>query len=855
MDKNYLRHCALAIGATVYCLPAAAAAQSTNQNSTNSDDMIGTIVVTAQKRAQNVQDVPIAISAFSASKLSEMRVSNISALSNLAPNVTLDAGTPFSGSNSVISAYIRGIGQNDYAVNFDPGVGIYIDGIYLARAIGANMQLPDVERVEVLKGPQGTLFGRNTIGGAISVVTKDPGSDPSLETQITTGRFNRLDITAMANIPVNENLGITVTTAAWNRDGYQKRVPYPGGSAYATDPERAFRHSAYDVAGRAGGQNSWTLRSKVKWQMGDRLTLRLAADYLRTDEPATPSNVLAVLPNLPGALAGAPGNNIPGTAFDPTGQTGFQFGGLYNFCISSTSSQIAARNAQNICGPRNTPINPNEILGALGSVNVDSNAGNDRLPYDQRWVGTSIDQSYATGINYSKLRNWGLGGTFDFDVTDGLSIKSITGYRELTWRAGMDLDNSPVKMFEVSTYAHQSQFSQELQMIGDALERKLKYVLGAYYFKESASTDDHVTFAEGLLNIEAPVALKTTNYAFFGQLDFRVSDLIGLTLGGRYTYERKRFEAFQQDLNGIFYKAFNCLSYAPPCQGILGFPSPGEPLRFYPAGQQHKNFKNFSPKFGIQLHPFENVMLYTSYSRGYKTGGWTNRISAPLPIAPDFNEEKAATLETGLKAELIDRRLRFNLAAFTTDYKGIQLNFQQGVSPIFQNAGDARIRGFEAEMQAAIGHELTLSVSTGYIHARYTSVLPQSVVTPNALHAGVYVGAPLPKTPSWKINIAPRYQLDLANGSNLVFVAGYTYTSAIWNDTERTFLLRRPKTQLIDANISYNPSSRRWSLTVGGTNLTDKRFVTTGIAQLGTNLIQGTYNRPREWYLQLSAKF
>ena len=133
------------------------------------------IVVTAQKRAENVQDVPIAISAFSSSTLRERAVNDVSALGAIAPNVNLDGGTPFSGSSAVLSATIRGIGSDDFAFNIDPGVGIYLDGVFLARTVGANQDLPDVERIEVLKGPQGTLFGRNTIGGAISIVTHNPG--------------------------------------------------------------------------------------------------------------------------------------------------------------------------------------------------------------------------------------------------------------------------------------------------------------------------------------------------------------------------------------------------------------------------------------------------------------------------------------------------------------------------------------------------------------------------------------------------------------------------------------------------------------------------------------------------------
>ena len=165
------------------------AAPAFAQDAQADDGGIAEIVVTAQKRAENVQDVPIAISAFTAEAMQERGVTDVSSLSNLAPNVTLDAGTPFSGSGAVLAAYIRGIGANDFAFNIDPGVGVYLDGVYLARSVGANQELPDVERVEVLKGPQGTLFGRNTIGGAISIVTHTPGDKFRFVGDFTTGSF------------------------------------------------------------------------------------------------------------------------------------------------------------------------------------------------------------------------------------------------------------------------------------------------------------------------------------------------------------------------------------------------------------------------------------------------------------------------------------------------------------------------------------------------------------------------------------------------------------------------------------------------------------------------------------------
>src|SRR5579863_6266991 len=212
-----------ALGALGMVLPLQAFAQT----STGAD--IGTlqeIVVTAEKRTENIQQVPIAITAFSESELRAKGATDIHSLSTLTPNVNLDAGSPFSGSNSVLSASIRGIGQDDFAFNLDPGVGVYVDGVYFARTVGANQNLLDVERVEVLNGPQGTLFGRNTIGGAISIVTRTPGNQFAVQAQVTGGSFNRRDVAVIADIPLTDDLLTTFTFSYQFQDGYQKRMPY-----------------------------------------------------------------------------------------------------------------------------------------------------------------------------------------------------------------------------------------------------------------------------------------------------------------------------------------------------------------------------------------------------------------------------------------------------------------------------------------------------------------------------------------------------------------------------------------------------------------------------------------------------
>ncbi|RXR30470.1 TonB-dependent receptor [Sphingobium fluviale] len=789
------------------------------------------IVVTAQKRAQNVQDVPIAISAFAGDSLKERAVANVSSLSNISPNVTLDAGSPFSGSSSVLSAYVRGIGQSDFAANFDPGVGVYLDGVYLARTVGANLDLPDVQRIEVLKGPQGTLFGRNTIGGAISIVTRDPGKEFSFRGDVTTGRYNRLDINASVDLPVSDNLALALTGSSRNRDGYLKRIPFPGANNYINDPDLAFRSNGIDRSSHEGGQSQWSLRGKAYWTPTDRLTIRLTGDYLHEDQQGTANTIAKT------------------TASDPS-----TLGFLYNTCINTPSAVLSTIGLGNLCASRGTPLNPSELIGSIAGVNVDGDPTNDRLTYDDRFIPPSKDTSYATGINFSRMTAWGIATTLDYKLNDNFALKSITGYRDLDWGTGLDADGSPVRLLEFSFGLTNWQFSQELQLTGQLLNDRLKFVIGGYYFKEHSKLNDYVTFDQGIFEIFGPNDLKTKNFAFFGQADFELNDLISFTLGGRYTEENKSFLGGQTDLNGFYYKISGCTTYGDPCSSTLGFPDPNQPLRFFVDQRQKRKFTNFAPKLGVQLHPTRDVMVYGSWSKGYKTGGWTTRLSAPLNFAPKFNPEKAESFEVGVKSQLFDRRLQINAAAFTTKYRDIQLNFQLGISPTIQNAGDARIKGFEVEVVAAPIPGLTVNSSVGYTDAYYTDVLVGAAVAPNPIQAGVYVGAPLPKTPKLKFNVSPRYEYKLPGGGSLIALVDYTRTSSVWNDTERAYLLRRPASDTLNASLSYKAASGNWTATVGGTNLTNDRYYVTGNVQ-AAGVIFGTYNRPVEWYARLGVEF
>lgn len=859
------------------------------QEVTGADDEnqgIQEIVVTAQKRSQNVQDVPISISAFGGEALQERAVSDVSALGALAPNVNLDGGTPFSGSSAVLSATIRGIGSDDFAFNIDPGVGIYLDGVFLARTVGANQDLPDVERIEVLKGPQGTLFGRNTIGGAVSIVTHTPGNEFRIKGDVTTGSFNLLKARATIDMPIADGLTSSVTAAVTNRTGFQRRIPYQGTAAEMqaianSDSYLNFQHADYSTATRQSADDSISLRGKLRWDSGSSVRATLSGDYTRQKSAGQNSSLLAV--SFPPNGPFAPTNPLPGTGINPTpGATGgFLFGGLYNFCINSSPADIAARGATAICGARGTSVNPAGILAPLAGVNVDGNPNNNRLPWDGRFITGDPDKTYSTGPTLNDLKAWGVTGNVELDVADGLMIRSISAFRKTNWAAGSDLDGSPLSMLELTFTQNQEQISQEVQLLGtNLLNDKLNFVLGAYYFKEKGDLHDYVTFDEGLLQVDGPNEFDTKNFAFFGQFDLRLADWIGLTLGGRYTNETKKFEGGQQDLNGGSYKLFGCAAGdgtifpfgdfplappvgagGPPCFAALSFPTAANPVQLYVPGVNRKKFNNFSPKIGVQLHPNDDVMVYGSYSEGYKTGGWTTRLSNPQGnVAPDFDEEVAETFEVGVKSTLLDRRLQINLAAFTTKYKDVQLNQQVGTSPTIDNAGTARIKGIELETVLAPVKGLTINTSLGYLDATFTS-LSASVSQPSVagpipgLRLGALVGGQLPKTAKWSINISPRYELDLSNGGSIVLLADWSHKSAVWNDVARYLPLRRPAIDLVNASVSYREPEGRWDLTVGATNLTDKRYLVSAGANDAAGVYFGSYNRPREWYARLGFNF
>lgn len=809
------------------------------------------IVVTAQKRSESAQQVPIAISAVTSEALMAKGLTDVASISGQAPNVTLKSSGSFGGSSSTLFTYIRGIGQNDFAFNLEPGVGVYVDGVYLARNIGANVDLLDLQRVEVLKGPQGTLFGRNTIGGALNIVTSDPGDEWKVKAEATTGRYNRVDFRGSLDAPVIPDvlhLGFAISTK--HRDGYQRRIPYTGDTGNNpiwllatngasggptntnTDEGLLYPVTAKDRPSRSGNQNQTAFRMKALFTPTERLTVRLIGDYLNVDEQATPFSLLQVNQNA--------------------------YVALYNTCISGNPgfyapvaalAGVPAAGVNALC--TNVRGNPGSPTGTQPSLA--SQAGQ-HLPYDSRYVIRNADGSinpnlsYASGANYNKIDNYGINGQIEYELTDGLTAKSITSYRRLDSNFGVDIGGAPFSALNPTFADRENQLSQELQLVGNLFQERWKFVVGGYYFHEYGEHDDGVPFTGGLIQIYSPDnKYDTKSYAAFMHNNIDViPDKLGITLGVRYTHDKKTFTGTQRDENAF---ALQLLQLPP----ALVSTNPADPYLLYPQGENRLSFNNVSYRIGAEYHLNRRVMVYASYATGYKGGGWTTRLTAPnfsvdpttgaitkLP-APTFGPEKSYTTEIGFKSEFFNRRARLNVALFNTEYNSIQLTFQNGSSPVTANGGDGRIRGVEAELNLAPTSNWTLDASGGYMDAKYQSILPGVPLTGREKFVN---------TPKFQAQAGTAYTFETGSAGSFTPRVDWTYASKTYNDEINSELLATPAGSYFNGSLTWRSDDKRYEIQAGVSNIADRRVVVSGYTNAQA-IYSGVFSRPREWYLTL----
>ncbi len=606
-----------------------------NTGTATEDDGLGMIVVTAQKRSENIQDVPIAISAVGSEFLESRGIDSIDKLGTIAPNVKIERAP---ASKSISQIAIRGSVTINPAITWEPAVGLYLDGVYIAKAQGSIFDVADLERIEVLRGPQGTLYGRNALAGAVNLITKKPSGEAGGLAEITYGSFDEMRVRGVLDLPQMGTFSAKVSGQYRKRDGLIDLAPGNPSGRSSTD-----------------SIDSGSFMVQLRAELSDNFTADYTYDYSKMSQTPPFSQLLSVNRN-----------GDPRDIFDPNGPS-YAFGGAFF--------------------PLDTVANPDRITNA------------------------SIDAPA-----YERSRSYGHALTLTLGLGDA-ELKSITAYRDLAWADGLDLDGSPFPVAFTQRITDYNAFSQELQITGQALGDALSYVVGGFYFDEKAETLNPQTYFGGGVDLDSNYGSNTEAFALYAQLDYKLTEALKLTLGGRYTHERKDISRFFRvnfdPANGIF---------APVVVADLPYGSIPD-----------ATYKNFSPAVTLAYKASENVNVYARFARGFKSGGFngeSNVFAAPTAACPSgalelcapYRPEKVDSYELGLKTQLLDNRVVFNVAAFRDERKDMQLSVftaTTGAASIVQNAAAARIQGLEFETVIRPIDALTINASLAFLDSEY----------------------------------------------------------------------------------------------------------------------------------------
>jgi iron complex outermembrane receptor protein len=828
-----------ALGASISGFVAAQSAQEPGPST-----QLTEIVVTAQYREEKLQDTPIAISAFTSAAIEQQGATKLSDILNSAPSVVFRQQSAAFGES--VTAFIRGFGQADFDPAFEPGVGLYIDDVYYPRLTGANFDLMDVERVEVLRGPQGTLEGRNSEGGAIRFVTKRPTGDEDGYAGITYGTRNRLEMRAGANFKLTDHLFARIAGAFADQDGYvnvysygcefpASGVPAPGGGT------KCKQYSLGDVGYRA-------LRATLRFNPTDQLDAMFSADYIH--DAHNNGAELLVYGNNPNPNTAAPNGTPAGVPFDSRFQCG-------KWCNYTTLGNAAGSFVAGLIPP-------------LNGLPMPATSGQQLNTFD----------AYDFALN------------IDVRIADAAKVTSITGYHNWTNQFSIDQDLSPAQtQFGNNTLDHWF-WSEELRLNVD-FGKTVHGTLGGYYSDEKTTyytLQDirYVAFGPGVPGIACPGLptptcpiyplqfigndpVKTQSEAAFATATWNATEALSFTGGLRYSKDSKSYTYYRYNLDGTTINGFvdpvgaaNGAGYVSPDGTTAALT--GRTAKF------DGNRTDYHVSADYRFNPA--VMAYVSVGTGYKSGG-----DAPRPFnaqqAIGFGPEKLTSYEIGVKTDLFDRRVRFNTAVFYNDFKDAQLVLTScpqfggpGPCALPQNAGDAKVSGVEVEITAMPVEGLQFDLSGSYLHWDWKCVNPQVVggaagpctsdpavinlLSPVPIgfikqqaHAGIQYEVPL----STGGSLTPRFDVTYQgpqNGSNSAAAAGSP--SALYGQVASF--------TVANAHLEWRNAKKDLSARLEATNLFNKYYFYSKFdlsALAGT--ISGSPAPPFAWALIVKKNF
>lgn len=777
--------------------------------SAQAQPMLEEVIVTAQKRSENVMDVPIAISVFDEAMVEKLSARNLTDLGRFT------SGVEMNNDNALQPTYtIRGVQTNDWTVGSDPAVAVYVDGVYAARGAGAEAALADIARVEVLKGPQGTLFGRNATGGAIHIISQPPVFEQEGRAKVTVGDYNRLDGELMYNTPLSDSLALRLVAVSRNRDGYLENLSGPDMSE----------------------QDSESYRASLLWDASPRTEVLWRMEYGELGQDAGAQFTL-----VNSVFEGA----NPGHTLDPYGDIANDFHSREEREMFATSLEINHEmedvTLTSITGWRQFET---ELLEDLdGSNNPDyyfasSNPDdNEYFSQEFRLTGASDKLKWTAGLAYSRetvehtttaefnfstletfawaeiLRNSTSATSQTFlsalaglpqeqiDALDGLSNTEVgeilPGYRQQMRDRGLDgtamsafiwsflNDQGALDQFGLSSNPAVGLF-QILDDVGPRI---------AAYEPWVEQVDSSGTYE---------------SYAVYGDATWSLSDRMNLTGGLRYTYDDKSFDLFTAYQNQIAGADFG-----------LAFFNNGQPVL---DSSQSDTWDAISGRLVLDYHFTDAVMGYASVATGFKSGGF-NSLNFGPDIDTSYDEEEVINYEIGSKGAYLDGRLQVNASAFFYEYSNLQelkLIGQPIPSYNLRNA-DAEGYGVELEGNWLVTERLTLSGNYSWLKTEYTDfgIIPAAGETED----DDLTGEPRVGTPENKVNLALEYAQPVGDFGDIVTRFDYT-----WSD-ERVESLNDPSRQvdaydLANLRITLLPASDRWEFGLWSTNLFDEEVIT-----------------------------
>jgi iron complex outermembrane receptor protein len=777
--------------------PAAAPAQAADE----SNNGLGDIIVQARKIDENLQKVPVAVTVLSGADLTAHNVQKLQDVAAFTPGMSMRQGQ---SSPAALTIQLRGQVQTDILATLDPSVGTYVDGVYWARAYGLNGDFLDAQSVQVLKGPQGTLFGRNTTGGALVITSNNPNFNGlSGNASVTYGRFNEFNLTGVLNAPlIADTVALRIAATRTTRTGYTLNLT---------------------TGQKLDNRNRWSGRAKLLIKPTDDLSILFSGEYFNMDE-AGPSKQLLLAPAAFNAATGPFTGGVPAAT-------------AYPFTDPSTGYVYTAAN---------TTYN---VAGTFGAV-YGAAFG---LPAQIAQLGANPDIAMNDLTPYVQAKTLTLGTTVKFDQSWG-AISAIGGYRRVQSLAGFDLDGSSAPGHFTEGKQDLKQWSFEVQAVGTAFHDTLDFAAGAFLFHEKGFDQS--------LSITLPALNPITSHFFamidndssgvYGQVTYHLTDRLRATGGVRYSIDTKGIDSRNNNYNRT--TGISACSLVTATVASAEVDLPGCSIA------RSDTFRGWSYTAGLDYSLTDDILVYIKTAKGFRSGGQNLRAPSPTFFIP-FQPETAYSYEAGFKAEFFDRHVRLNVAGYLSHINNIQRSTLiaapgGGVTAtVLGNAGKARFNGLEAELQVLVTKGLRLSGTLGLTSPKYLSYrdlsgdrsferfngIPKSSYTLAADYDTKMGGISLKLHGdyAWQASQAA-YEYNYApNPSNAAILDALTIKSA----------------GIVGARATIGFDDDRYQLSLFGRNLTNNRAISQSLLVAPLGYISGTRREPVTYGATLAVKF